>query len=90
MKKNKLLIFSSILIIITLFATAVTCNLCGVSMEIGETTEETETRAERTQQTTETIQAASQSTEAPVEDNNPPAIREIELMGMDVEFAASE
>jgi hypothetical protein len=93
MKKNKLFLISSILIIICLFATAAACNLCGIPIEIGEaTTEETEAR----QQTTEATQGQSQSTEAPqstdapVEGNNPPAIREIELMGMDVEFIESE
>jgi hypothetical protein len=87
MKKNKLYILSSILIIISLFTTAAACNLCGVPVEIGEaTTEETATG----QQTTRTTQGQSQSTEAPAEGNHPPAIREIEFMGMDVEFIESE
>jgi hypothetical protein len=87
MKKNRLFIISSILIIISLFTTAAACNLCGVPIEIGEaTTEETEAR----QQTTATTQGQTQGTEAPTDGNNPPVIEEIELMGMDVEFAASE
>jgi hypothetical protein len=87
MKKNRLFILSSILIIISLFATAAACNLCGVPIEIGEaTTEEVGAR----QQTTETTQGQSQSTQASIDGNNPPVIEEIELMGMDVEFAESE
>jgi len=88
MKKNKLYILSSILIIISLFATAVTCNLCGTPLDISlgdtETTEE-EGRPASQREPTETTQA-SQSTEAPVE-GNPPAIQEVEWMGLDVEAA---
>jgi len=92
MKKNKLYILSSILIIISLFATAVTCNLCGTPLDISlgdtETTEEEGSPASQ-REPTETTQA-SQSTEAPVEGNNPPVIQEIEIMGMDVEAAEAE
>ena len=52
MRKNKLFIFSSFLIIITLFATAAACNLCGVPVEIEETTEEAEGRTETEQRST--------------------------------------
>ncbi|MBL7060300.1 MAG: PKD domain-containing protein [Actinobacteria bacterium] len=96
MKKNKLFILSSILIIISLFATAVTCNLCGTPIEITVPEEEkTEEKPEIEQQTTITTQESqntedAQSTEAPVEGNNPPVIEEIEVAGVDVEFATSE
>jgi hypothetical protein len=87
MKKNKLFILSSILIIISLFTTAAACNLCGVPVEIGEaTTEETEAK----QQTTRTTQGQSQgtdapqSTEAPAEGNNPPVIVEVQIQGGDI------
>jgi len=89
MKKNKLYILSSILIIISLFATAVTCNLCGTPLDISlgdtETTKEEGSPASQ-REPTETTQA-SQNTEAPVEGNNPPVIQEIEWMGLDVEAA---
>ena len=89
MKKNKLYILSSILIIISLFATAVTCNLCGTPLDISlgdtETTEEEGSPASQ-REPTETTQSA-QNTEAPVEGNNPPVIQEIEIMGIDVEAA---
>jgi hypothetical protein len=84
MRKNKLFLISSTLIIISLFVTAATCNLCGVPIEIGEaTTEETELR----QQTTRTTQEQTQGTEAPLEDNSPPSIKEIEVSGgVDIEL----
>ena len=88
MKKNRLFIFSSILIIISLFATAAACNLCGVPIEIGETTEETEVRTDTGQRSTN--QGQSQSIEAPDDGNHPPIIEEIELMGMDVEVIEAE
>ena len=87
MRKNKLFILSSVLVIISLFATAAACNLCGVPIEIGETTEEGYSVSQR--EPRDTIQM-SRNTEAASEDNNPPVIKEIELMGMDIEFAASE
>ena len=89
MRKNKLYLLSSILIIIFVCATAVTCNLCGNPIEI--TVPEEETTVEKPEQENQaTTQAESQSTEAAVEDNHPPEIREIEMMGMDVEYAVSE
>ena len=96
MKKNKLYILSSILIIISLFATAVTCNLCGIPIEITVPEEEkTEEKPEIEQQATITNQDSqntedTQSTEAPAGGNNSPAIQEVEFIGVDVEVAEAE
>jgi hypothetical protein len=88
MRKDKLFLMSSILIVIFLLATAATCNLCGVPIEIGETTtEETESKSEISLQPIETIQSQSQSTESQTVGNNPPEIKEIEVAGgVDIEL----
>lgn len=69
-----------------------TCNLCGTPLDISlgdtETTEEEGSPASQ-REPTETTQA-SQSTEAPVEGNNSPAIQEVEFIGVDVEVAEAE
>jgi hypothetical protein len=86
MRKNKLFFISSILIIICFFTIAATCNLCGVPVEIGETTEEeTEGRNETVQQTASTSQSTQLSTEAS-EDNHPPVIADIEMAGYSIEL----
>ncbi len=87
MRKKKLCLISSILIIISVFATAATCNLCGVPVEIGATTEgENAGSIETGQQNSATTQSQSQSTDAPVQDNHPPVIADIEMAGYSVEL----
>ena len=91
MKKNMLYRLSSILIIISLFASAVTCNLCGTPIDIATSEEEiTEAESETESETSTTTQVQTQSTEITEEGNHPPEIIEMETMGMDVELAVSE
>ena len=91
MKKNKLFIISSVLIMICLFTTAVTCNLCGNPVKIAVSEQDTSgMKPEPTGETEGTTRPEPQSPAEPVEDNNPPVIEEIELMGRDIEFMAAE
>ena len=88
MKKN--ITFIIILLVITaiLFSTAATCNMCGTPVDIGigqEESSEDEMISEPQRETTGTTQGQSQGTEAPVEGNNPPVIRDIEMWRTDIE-----
>ena len=92
MKKNKLYILSSILITISICASALTCNLCGNPIEITIPEEETsEERPGPAIETAATTQTTPQNTGvAPEEDNQPPIIVEIEMDGYDIDFLESE
>jgi hypothetical protein len=100
MKKNKLFLISSILIVICLFATAAACNLCGVPVEIGETTEtaevskETKTEQKQIGQTQQESSGQEQPTEEVVEpesaDEGEPDPETVDVIPPEEEDEASE
>jgi len=67
MKRGKLFTFLSIIILICLFAVAASCSLCGVPINIGETTDTTDESAEEGRaeqgQTTQSRQTQQESPE---------------------------
>ncbi|MBC8387483.1 MAG: hypothetical protein H8E13_05470 [Actinobacteria bacterium] len=97
MGKNKLYIFLSILTITFLFGTAAICTQCGANIDKavgdlgGSVDEEPPGTEPGVKQPSSTEPGETPSgDEPPYEDNHPPAIEEIETMGVDVEYAEAE
>jgi hypothetical protein len=70
MKKNKLFIFLSIIILILIFGVAATCNLCGVPIDIGEATEASVEYVEEDITTHEQSSQSEQTQGEPVQSEN--------------------
>ena len=95
MRKHKLFIISSLLIIISLFATAAACNLCGIPVEIGEeqqteieTKKDTEVKTEKT-----TVEQEAKTANEPEEtetENHKPVIEKVSMSGKDVKILETE
>ncbi len=98
MRKNKLFILFSVLIIISVFATAATCNLCGTQDDIknpekdsnssGENRTNEQTSASGVTESTRTVTADTEEgedTEAlDEEENNQPVIESININGIGI------
>lgn len=90
MKKKRSYIFISTLIIILVFSTAVTCNLCGTPVEI-ILPEEAQTDlgpSNSVQEASGTSEPSGneQQTGSAGQENSPPLILDVELFGYDTEF----
>jgi len=97
MRKSKLYIFLSILTVIFLFGTAAICTQCGASID--EAIEDLGGNVDEEPPGTEPGEEQPSDTEPgetppgdgpPGEENNPPVIEEIEVMGVDIEYAEVE
>jgi len=97
MKRNKLYILLTLIITVILFGTAAICTQCGASIDeaIGDLGGFVEGESPGTEpggeQPSDTEPGETPpGDEPPYEDNHPPAIEEIETMGVDVEYAEAE
>ena len=86
MRKNKVFIFLSIIALIFIFGIAVTCNLCGTPIEIGETedtsvelTEEDKTDSSQPSQSEQSQQQSSEQTQQTDEATEPESEEAVEL-----------